>query len=92
MKPSRSFLFSKRPRVRNTKDKFEYRNPKFETISNDRKTQILNIVSSELGFGFSEFWICWIRFVSDFVLRISNFEVTFTVPMNLHLGALPRGE
>jgi len=55
--------------------KFEARNPKFETNSNDQKHKIQNKVHSDSGFwnfGFLDPFGC--EFVSDFVLRISDFH------------------
>jgi len=47
-------------------NKFEARNPKFETISNDQNRGLNSFV---LRLGHSNF-----GFVSDFDIRISNFE------------------
>jgi hypothetical protein len=57
--------------------KLEYRNPKFETISNDqnKNTMFQTILIQIRRLGFSEFEIYWLRFVSDFVLRVWDFKL-----------------
>jgi hypothetical protein len=47
----------------------ETRNPKFETISNDKKTKASNNLDAALSFGFG---ISNFEIVSDFDIRISN--------------------
>ena len=69
------------------REKSEARNPKFQTNSNDQNHEVSNIGNSLqsfdlfrfvwarvcFGFGASNFGFVCLRFVSDFVLRISNF-------------------
>jgi hypothetical protein len=52
-----------------TTDKSEARKPKFETNSNDQKYKVLKAPVSDFDFRFSV-----ARFVSNFELRISDFD------------------
>ena len=58
-------------KVMYSQKKFETRNPKFETNPNDQKG-IPNKLAS--AFRFLDFGFEVVRFVSDFELRISNFD------------------
>ena len=59
-------------RVPRRTGKFEARNPKLETMSNDKKTNVPNKFVSDLSLDFS---ISTFEIVSDFAIRISNFDL-----------------
>jgi len=55
------------------KPKLEIRNPKHETISNYKIYKVLNTIDSDSSLDFT---VSNFEFVSNFVLRISNFDNT----------------
>jgi hypothetical protein len=66
--PKESEYFPQRRKGRKGKNgKFEARNPKLETISNDKNHNVLNKFVSDFEFCVSNF-----EFVSDFDIRISD--------------------
>jgi len=58
-----------RPKGRSIQQKFEARNPKFETISNDQMTQCSKPPQYDRSFEFCDFKF---EFVSGFDIRISS--------------------